>query len=335
MFNFLKSLFKTKYDSRIFTGVLGDADQAESIPFKEVVSESAGVNFPIKKLDETKIYPYQFQYSSSACVAFTVAKIATVLYCLKTNRMIRFSPAFYYSRRTNKPEEGMFLDDAIKLARDGAVINDLLPAEGLTENAINNLIVEDYHLKSADAFSFPDNWVNLPVDFDTVASTLNKTGKGIMMWFTFGNGEFFGTDYPKIINSRNPYRHSVTAIDFLNLNGVDYLLIEDSADEYKHYRKLISREFFKSKCILARYPINLKYLNVNDNTGTTPVFNGTVESLQDCLRYFGTFPKNIESTGFFGKITKQALSLYQKKVGIPETGILDSTTVSSLKDQFK
>lgn len=326
MINFIKNLFRKEVE--VFTGVLGNGEYTKLVHFDEMVASSAQPLFSVKNTSQWKQYPYQYQDGSSACVAYTIAKIACVLYKNLTGNVVKFSPAYYYVRRANKHQEGMGFANAVDLAKDGAVVHDLLPCEGMSEKDINLIEIKEYHHNVADAFEFPDNWVDLPANFDTVAATLEVTGKAVMLWFTFSAGEFFNLSTPKVLNSKNMWRHSVTAVDAFTYNGVHYILIEDSASVENVYRKLITKDFFDKKCVLARYPINFKFA-----VGKA-IYDGTTKSLQDCLKSIALFPSNVESTGVFGSVTKNAVKLFQKKYSLKDTGVLDKATYDKIKELF-
>lgn len=302
MLEFLKKLFKRKPE--FFPGVLDERIKGNNVhDFREGVALGAVAKFTTKKLTELRKFPYQYQDGSSACVAFTMAKIACVLYWLATGRSIKFSPAFYYTRRLNKPDKGMYFSDISALASEGSCLYDLLPSEGLSEDQINSVKIEQYHKDSADAFAIPIDWLEL-TDFDTVAATIEKTGKPVMLWFRFGPGEWFGKIKPRILGDDKRWAHSVCAVDaFTDVrDGRQYLKIEDSAEPEEYYCKYIDREFF-SRCYLRRYPISFKW--VKDKT--IPVYAGTIQSMQDVLRALGYFPNNQNSTGYFGSITLKAV----------------------------
>lgn len=311
MWEFIKKFFSR--EEEFFPGVLDERTPGNNVhEFQEGVALGAVPIFPVKKITELRKFLYQYQYKSSSCVAFTMAKIAQVLYFLVTGRKIKFSPGFHYPRRLNKPEEGMFFSDISALASEGNCLADLLPAEGLNETKMNSIKVEDYHKQSADAFAIPINWIEL-TDFDTVAATIERTGKPVMLWFQFGPGEFFGTTKPKILGNDKRWAHSVCAVDaFTDIrDGQQYIKIEDSADKEQYYEKYISREFF-NRCYLKRYPINFKFVK----SATVPIYTGTITSMQDILKALGFFPSNQQSTGYFGSITENAVRDFCKAYGL-------------------
>lgn len=295
---------------------------------KELFTSYAPTDYAEKPRDKWRKFLQQYQYKSSACVAFTMAKIAMILFSMRNGSIARFSPGFWYIDRSNKPAEGMNFFDAQNLSSRGALPYELMPSENLNEIQINSLTMDWYHRECARPFALPDRWIDIPLDFDKVASTILKTKKGIMLWFEFGDNEWFGRETPVKLGDIK-YRHSVTAVDAFSFNGQNYILIEDSADKSK-WQKLISRDFF-SRCFLARYPMNFVYSLKNEK----PVYDGSIASLQYCLEYEGFFPSNISKVENIGKVTQEALKKFQAKYGIIITGTLTLSTENKINDLYK
>lgn len=331
MIEYILNLFKPKEKVQ-FLGILGEQNTQNVYDFAEVVAKASQPTWEEKPQDKWRTFLSQFQYQSSACVAFTVAKLAQILYFLNTGRKVKFSPGWIYKQRTPKVE-GMWIDNAVNIAGGGLPTEELYPSEGLTEDQINNLKDVPYANGIAKEFAISTNWVNLPLNFDTVASTVQATKKGIMLWFEFGGGgEWFGNAYPSIRGKKVPYRHSVSVSDFTLFKGKQYIIIEDSADVSSSlgHLKLVSREFFDERCILARYPLNFKYEAISNK----PKYDGSIKSLQDCLKFDGVMPSNIESTGYFGNITIQAVKDFQKKYNITQTGNVGPITKLKLEEIY-
>jgi len=317
MLEFLKKLFNYRSED-FFPGVIAETEPSSNVHlFEEGVARANQPKFAVKKLTELRKFLYQFQDGSSSCVAFSMAKIAQILYFLITGRNIKFSPGFYYTQRPNKPNLGMWFQDITALAYLGSCLYDLMPCEGISEDDMNALKVEQYHKDSADAFSIPLNWISLErngkPDFDLVASTIETTNKPVMIWVSFGPQEFFGTSYPKVLGDNKPWAHSIVAVDaFTNIkDGKQYIKIEDSADKETLYEKYIDRAFFDSRCWLARNPINFKFIK-----STVPPYTRTTASMQDILKALGYFPVNQQSTGYWGSITDMAVIEFCKNFGI-------------------
>ncbi len=78
---------------------------------------------------------------------------------------------------------------------------------------------------------------------------------------------------------------------------------------------------------------------LSGNTVTTPRFSrerrrgesgDDVTQLQQFLADFGYFPFDGTPTGYFGPLTENSLTAYQKALRIPTTGRLDSTTIEKI-----
>lgn len=325
MLKFIKSLF---FEDVQFLGIR-DKDIPPAIEFEEVVAKSSEPEWKEKPMELWRSFLAQYQSTSSACVAFTLAKLTQILNWLNTGKKIKFSPGYIYKRRTPKGE-GMHIDNAIKLASEGMITEELYPSEGLSEDQINNLPDQGYADRVADGFAISPNWVNLPLDFDTVASTIQKTGKGIMVWFRFGKGEWFKNRFPKVLNAKKIFAHSITAVDSFKWKGTEYILCEDSAEK-SDQQKLISREVFNNMVYLARYPLNFKFDSI---TNVKPKYDGSTVSLQNCLKYEGLFPSNVDSTGIYGKITTDAVGKFQLKHGFEVTGQVGPKTRAKLLELY-
>lgn len=301
-----------------------------SIPQSEVVGQIAIPSFSTKDRNQWRTYFQQHQSTSSACVAYTAAKIVSILYFQKIKRLIRFSPAWYYTQRSNKPDQGMVYGNIINLASKGSVVHELLPCEGFNENEINNIKIEEEHKLIATAFSTPPSWILLTKNFDTVASTVEKTGKGLMIWFQIYEKEWFNREIPQVISgSREISGHSVTLVDAFTYKGTEYLLIEDSADK-SYWRKLITRDYFNKRCRIISYPLNFKFIKGGDK----PSFNGTIVSAQQCFKYEGFFPANIDFVENWGKVTTESAKKFQEKYGLVKSGSMSVETVNKLRQLY-
>lgn len=325
MLKYILSLFKEK---EFFPGVAGDGitENSPVYEFNEVVGKSAVPTFGEPKGIK---YPYQYQYTSSSCVGFSVAKIVCILYHQYSGKKVKFSGGWFYRQRYNLPAEGMWFFDIARLASKGAVLEELLPSEGLTERQMNSLEIDDFHVNMADAFKLPEAWINLPIDFDTTCATHEKTNKPVMVWFKFGRNEFFRRKKPIILQKKShselPYQHSVVVIDTYTKDGEDIILIEDSADPEEFYQKEITREFFNERCTLARHPRDFKFLK-----GNKQVYDGSIISVQKILQSEGMFPIGIPFAENVGKFTREGLRKFQSKYGLPITGNLDESTRTML-----
>src|ERR1035437_7964419 len=118
--NWLKSLFAKK--QTINYGIV-DSDITNKAPSasvhlqQEVVAKIGIPTFKGINGDNTvRRFPYQWQDGSSGCVTFTTAKIGMVLYFMLKGVVVKFSPGFFYTQRSNKPEQGTIFDDLVTMA---------------------------------------------------------------------------------------------------------------------------------------------------------------------------------------------------------------------------
>lgn len=351
MLNWLKSFFKKEP----ILGALDDTrsydEQIKDYKFEEVVAKVATTTWVEKSPTEWRKFSVRDQDGSSSCVAQTIAKMAEVLYYIKTGTATVFS-AGYYKLRSNYPEEGMIGVNALDIWRTkGIPLESLVPSQELPESKMNTISLDAIDEETAKSFKI-DNFVILPgKDFETIASTIQKTGKAVMVWFTFNSNEW--TDTPTILTQYPKLAHSVAAVDAVLYGGKKYLVIEDSWGKFGKWigQRLISEEFYRARNYFAAYPINFKLLagtgdrpkaNFTKNLYFTTYYEGDVVVLQDILKYEGLFPSNVDSTGIYGAVTAKAVLEYQKKYKVADLVTLDKlggrqvgpATISDLNKRY-
>jgi len=97
-------------------------------------------------------------------------------------------------------------------------------------------------------------------------------------------------------------------------------------------QRVITEDFFKKRNWFACYFINFAF---EEPISERPTYDGGIKSLQDCLRFEGIFPSNVESTGVFGSITKKAVIDFQVKYAIiPPQGNVGPLTTAKLKTLY-
>lgn len=314
------------------TGALIDTrtekEKEKDYKFEEIVASINPVYWHEKKIEEWKKYPIFDQGKSNACVAFSVSKILGILYYLKNNNFVAFSSAHIYQKRINKPNPGMLGINALDIAREGVTLEVLLPSQNLNDEEIDNLKIEKYKEDVGKIFKI-NNYVLLPVkDIDLIASTIQTTQKGIMVWFYFKLDEWNNIEptikYPNLnLYSETTLRHSVVAVDFTIWKNKKALIIEDSwgINFGIKGQRIITEDFYKERNFFAAYPINFVF-EENFNNKINHKFlkdlkfgdkNEDVKILQDILKKEGLFPSNVDSTGYYGIITAKAVYKWQVK----------------------
>lgn len=342
MFDFFKNLL-TKKITQDFPGLIQPTQSEidELTKFDEVVAMANPVTWPqldIKKLPQ---YPIRNQAQSSSCVAFSLALMCSILYFIRTGDWVDFSPRWFYFWRSNKPNPGMAGTNAFDIASTrGALPEILLKSDNLNEEEMNKPTMREWFSLVADIFRLDTKFVIVPTgDMETAASVVQTTGKPLMVWFRFGNGEW--KKVPKISSITAPYHHSVTFIPpqkdgemtFGMYEGERAIVIQDSwgnvSDTFAG-KRIIKESFFKARNTFIGYPFRFKF----DVGANTPVYNGTIISFQECMRSIGLFPTNISLIEKFGPMTKKACLDFQAKYDLAQTGWIDQNTTQKLFKMF-
>lgn len=328
MFNFL-SFFKVKnYDN---PGANDDIrpveEKKKDFLFKETVASIAPVNWVEKPRDKWRKFPIRNQDGSLSCVAQAEAKELGILYQVNKGEFVDFSASFIYQKRSNKPAGGMWGVDARDIIKkNGATLEALMPSQNMNEAAINAVPEKAYYKDVAKVFSVPSYVMfGTKTSFEEIASTIQTTGKGVMVWFRFDYSEW--TNIPFLApNSTLKVHHAVTAIDAVLYQGKKYLVIDDSWGEQYGFegQRLISEEFFAERNTFASYLMNFSIIGETDIKPVPSSFTFTrslkfeetsddIKELQKILKREGVFPSNISNTGYYGAITAKGVLAFQRK----------------------
>lgn len=293
---------------------------------KETIATVAVVDWKEKPETLWRKFPDQEQDGSGSCVAQSSKKMTGIQLWLENNVYLALSATSVYQKRSNKPSGGMIGIEAFDiLMKNGITLEELAQSENMTDMQMDSVKIPNYADRIGEIFKIGGHVGIDNGDFDTVASVIQTTGKGVMVWFFF-NAQEWSSKEPVILDPTmtpgNAWgRHSVVATDFFLVNGKEYLLIEDSAHFGGLTRRIISREFFKARNFFARYPMNFVF-NTDQTAPVKPKFtfnvdmqfgqtNENIKALQDCLKFEGVLPINIASSGYFGAITKKAVQTFQ------------------------
>ena len=323
------NLFKKKYGTGALIEVRPEEEKEKDCKFEETVATADPVNW-VEKTEYRK-FPIFNQNQSGSCVAMTLAKLLLILYWLKEQVFIKFSATHIYQRRANKPSSGMGGIDALDIASKGVTLEVLVPSQNMTDAQMDAAKIEKYKQEVGEVFKMGTPIILPTKDIDTVASVIQKTGKGVMVWFYFTYSEW-SRNVPEIQNhSLNPYalttcRHSVCAVDFTLYKGKKALIIDESwgLGSGINGQRIITEDFFKVRNFFAVYPMNFKF---EEETTPKPQYqfnnnlefgqiNSEVVALQDILKWFGFFPINTASTGRYYSITAKAVLGWQKKFSV-------------------
>jgi len=342
-FNLDSKLTQKEFQSGAFPDTRKIEEKDTDIQFGEIVSAANPVNWVTKSQSAWRRFPIFNQDGSGSCVAQTMAKLFGILYWLKNRVYVHFSATHIYQRRVNKPAAGMGAVDVFNIAKQGVTLEELVPSQSMTDAQMDTEIIPQYKQEVGKIFKVGEP-VYLPIlDIDTVASVIQTTGKGVMIWFYFKYEEW--TDVPVVLDpaltaiSPGTIRHSVAAVDFTLYNGEKAIIIEDSwGPNYgKSGQRVITEKFFKQRNFFAGYPMDFVFESQTSDPNK-PKYNfmkdlsfipwddklnrpldyakheaqkADVIALQNILKYEGFFPKNISSTGYYGALTKDSVYKYQ------------------------
>ena len=331
----------TIFQSGALIDTRSEAEKLKDYKIEEVVASFAPVEWKEKSISERRKFPIFNQDGSGSCVAQTLAKLLGILYWQKNGSYVHFSATHIYQRRSNKPQGGMAGMNAFDIAREGVTLEELVPSQNMSDFQMDNMVIDQYKKDVGSVFKVP-NAITLPtMDIDTIASVIQQTGKGVMVWFYFKNDEWTAhptIKYPALnMNASDTGRHSVTAVDFCLVNGKKTLIIDDSwGSQYGIAgQREIDEDFFKVRNFFAAYPVNFVFDDQSQPSTPKPKYtftkvltfgmsNKDVSALQDILKYEGFFPLNSSSTGYYGAITAKGVLAWQKKYAIASDDELNS-----------
>ena len=171
-------------------GVLPDTrtDEEKALDYKqeELVTAPAPVVWTKKTSYNT--YPVRKQNGSGSCVAQSTEKARGINLQQKYGEFIFTSATPTYASRQYPENSGSTKVDYIKYVNMGSVPESIVPSQSLTDAQMATKPTQ-WQLDLAKVTGA--KCVDIPIDIDTVASTIQATGKGICVWFRFGPGEWF------------------------------------------------------------------------------------------------------------------------------------------------
>ena len=340
MIEFLRKLFSLPKEAPELGALLDTRlpeEKEKDYHISEIVAGAAIVTWVEKDPSQIRTFGVQNQDGSGSCVAQSRRKLYRILFWVNRALDLDFSATFIYRLRKNYPDAGMQASDAISLSRyKGLTLNALMPSDNLSEMAMNGTTIEPHNYDIAKVFTIPNEVTFTAGDLFTPAGTIQKTRKGIMMWFFF-TAEEWGREVPVIIDKYlratddRALRHSVVGVEPAMYRGEKGIWIEDSAHFGGLNRRFITERFYKARNYWASYPINFVF---ESQALPRPFYDGSTVSLQDCLKYEGTFPANVDSTGVFGSITKKAVQDFQIKYGLDPVGTVGPLTTKKLQELY-
>lgn len=333
----------TRFMTDLKSGALLDERTEEEkrtdFNFNELVSAPAPVVWVEKAPSDWRSFPIFDQGNSNSCVAQTLKKMLGVRVWLDTNVFVPLSASHIYQRRKNRPAGGMGSPNAFEIVQQGTTLEEFAPSENLSDAQMDNIQVKPFMGKIGEIFKI-GAYITLPTkDIELIASTIQQTGKAVMVWFYFSSGktpkewvDVPTIQYPSLglSDASGIARHSVAAVDWTLYKGKKALIIEDSwgKDTAINGRRIITEDFFVKRNWFAAYFMNFAFEEQSTpkphHTFLVDLSFGNTSSevvvLQDILKYEGLFPTNVESTGYYGAVTQQSVEKFQVKYGIAQAG---------------
>lgn len=307
--------------------------------FDEIVATTAPVRFEAKEPSQWRSFPVRSQGQAGSCVAHSCALVAGILQEHRDKTFIEFSASDVYQKRQNRTwpngSAGMWATDAFEIMRkDGITLEALMPSMNVTEAGIHQIPRKPYYGRVGEVFRIGEYVMFTPGDFDSVASTVQKTRKGVMVWFRFHGNEW--TTTPRVRAANPPLHHSVVAIDVAVYGGKRGIVIQDSWGHATgiNGRRFITEEFYHARNSFAGYVIAFR---TDEDAKPTPVSHTfardlrygmtgdkDVQLMQDVLKREGLFPTNIDSTGNYYEITRRAVLAFQHKHNVDTPAQLEA-----------
>jgi hypothetical protein len=302
--------------------------------FAETCKATAPVIWLEKSRDKWRSFPIRDQAQSGTCVCQTMSTELGIIFQEKYKMWIDFSSSFPYQQRKYPETSGCTSEDIYSIfPKLGNIFESFMPSQFMSDKQVMEVKKEPYYDDLAKTYQIKR--IALPIDFETIASTIQATGKGVMVWFRFHPKEW--TNIPFISDYIPTSGHSVTAVDYILKDGKKYLVIQDSwglAYADKGLR-LISEEYFYERCYNASYLLTFQVQD-NNTIPERPKFDGSIVSAQKCFKWEGLMPGNIPEIENWGNITRQACIAFQKRYNItPQLGNFGPLTKAMLQKLYE
>lgn len=301
-------------------------------------------------------YPEFDQDGSSSCVANGSAKGLGILNVREEGVFMDLSRRDFYSRRANKPAEGMWGADAGNIGVKGVTLESLMPSQGRSEAQMNDASDRKPSFDEVAKIFRAKSWLSLPLNIDAVAGAIESAGHAIL-FFKWAYSEWDQV-VPTIAGTDRPNHHCIAGVDYFMHNGKKAVLIDESWGPKNIKQRIVTEDWFRSfytdpngRMTWAHYFVNLSNIAQNEQIlPDKPKFrftksmkvgdqNPDVAMLQRCLGYLKDadgylFPLTQSPTGLFGGITRSAVKRFQAIHGIPQTGEVYELTLAALNTEF-
>lgn len=338
--SWLTSLFPKKEAKSTGLILPSEFELSKFAKLSEITTSIAEVSWKPLDISNLPTYPQYDQYSKFSCVANSMGLFDAILYSQRNPQKIKedlkFSADFIYENRSNRPSQGMIGTNAFEITKNiGSIPYQLLPNNFLESDAV---LIEGWMKDVAKVFQSQDEAILIPIkDIDTLVSVQQVTGKPIMVWFDF-NWDQWAKKSPTLSGYYPQLRHSVVFIPpkgnqmtYGMFEGEKAIVIQESAGltSTLNGKRIIKESFYKKHNLFAGYKMRFKF-----DVGAGEKYDGTIISLQKCLRSVGYFPMNISLVENYGPVTQRAVTNWKTANGLPSNSMLDDQTKALLRTRF-
>lgn len=213
-----------------------------------------------------------------------------------------------YQLRSNKPGEGMFLQNCGDIDyNQGATFESVCPSQNINDAALDSITlppVLNIKIKGYRTFQ--------TFEIDQIAEAVQAYGNCILV-FNSNTDEWKRT--PEYLGTPITFGHAICATDFTLINGVKTLVCMDSAGQFSSPTglRLITEDFLSKRCKGAMYYIGATIGQEQPSSFNIDLKYGDIGpeviKLQQFLIKQGYFKGT--PTGFYGDITRQAVYNFQ------------------------
>lgn len=258
-----------------------------------------------EKLDWKKYTPREQDGSLSCCGQSAAKAIEIVKGGVQSAHPI-------YRSRSNFPDGGMYLANVGECSKKVGTTTELLdPSQFQNETKMNRDIAVQTPTKIA-GYAFPKH-----KDIEEIAQAIELHGQCLLI-FHCNKSEWI--DIPKFLDKEINFGHCICAVDYFLWHGQKVILIEDSTGHFnsfdKNGQRLITEDFLLKRCDGAMYLIPSKFQFTK--TLKYGMKDPDVKELQRVL--------SVIQTGYFGKLTLEAVKGFQLKHHLVGDGIVGSKT---------
>ena len=306
--------------------------------------EICGASTPIEWQDlktPESLFPIKSQDASSSCVGQSLSLAGEVLEYYEHKVIRNFSARFFYAQRSNRPDRGMMLREALLIAvKQGFALEYYLPSQNLPEDKMNISadIISD--VKEAALVYKPQAFTTSNADFDSFAAILEE--KKPLIIAVAGTNEGWATGVPRPPKRGERVWYHALCVPPENKNGKNYGLY-NGKKAIVFNNSWTERWGIKGQGILTEdyLPYIYRHFTIEDlpdiwredepkqkprHFFLRDLWYGMVGDLevawlQKCLKFLEFFPTNVPETGNFYSITLKAVEEFQDHYGVAHAGV--------------